>query len=230
MYVDAIRGFKIVEAFFGLPGVFVAVIAAMLFSPQGFHGGDQFVWVIFPANLIIYFVFFYHVVLENAARIANDRRASELMEWTHPGFCEKCRLILLVLVDQNVSPASSRELLHRSFRCHRDPGAPAQSFPNIPAAPPVPQHPLRSHYRPKYRHLRQSASPANSLRTETAPHPQRAYFSASLFGLAQYRLDESPAACRFPSQPTPRFPASPAISQCAQCRSCAVPRAQASPF
>jgi hypothetical protein len=57
MYVDAIRGFKIVEAFFGLPGVFVAVIAAMLFSPQGFHGGDQFVWVIFPANLIIYFVF-----------------------------------------------------------------------------------------------------------------------------------------------------------------------------
>jgi hypothetical protein len=37
MYGDAIPGLKIVEAFFGLPGVFVAVIAAMLFSPQGFH-------------------------------------------------------------------------------------------------------------------------------------------------------------------------------------------------
>lgn len=55
MYVDAIPGFKIIEAFFALPGGFVAVIAAMLFSPQGFHGGDQFVWVVFPANLIIYF-------------------------------------------------------------------------------------------------------------------------------------------------------------------------------
>jgi hypothetical protein len=54
-YLDAIPGVSILEAFFALPGGFFAVAVAAVFSPQGFHGGDQFLWIVLPANWIIYF-------------------------------------------------------------------------------------------------------------------------------------------------------------------------------
>jgi hypothetical protein len=53
--LDAIPGVSILKAFFALPGIFFAVAVAAVFSPQGFHGGDQFLWIVLPANWIIYF-------------------------------------------------------------------------------------------------------------------------------------------------------------------------------
>jgi len=43
-------------AFLSMPGVFVAVFLAAIFSPQGFHGADDFDWIIAPSNFVFYFV------------------------------------------------------------------------------------------------------------------------------------------------------------------------------
>ncbi len=37
-----------------MPGVLFSVAIAALFSPQGFHGGDEFSWTVVPANLLFY--------------------------------------------------------------------------------------------------------------------------------------------------------------------------------
>jgi hypothetical protein len=41
-----------------MPGGLVAAMFAMLFSPQGVHGMEEFDWIVLPANLIIYFGLF----------------------------------------------------------------------------------------------------------------------------------------------------------------------------
>jgi hypothetical protein len=43
---------------FAMPGCIFAEIVAAIFSPKGFHGIEDFVWVVAPANLMIYFVLF----------------------------------------------------------------------------------------------------------------------------------------------------------------------------
>jgi|ERR1700719_1335280 hypothetical protein len=58
IYADAIPGVKIVEALFAMPRGLVAAMLAMLFSPQGVHGIEDFDWIVLPANLIIYFGLF----------------------------------------------------------------------------------------------------------------------------------------------------------------------------
>jgi hypothetical protein len=42
--------------FLELPGGMLATFLAAGFSPQGFHGIDDFAWVIVPFNLVFYFV------------------------------------------------------------------------------------------------------------------------------------------------------------------------------
>jgi hypothetical protein len=54
-YLDAIPGVSIFKALFNLPGGFIAAALAMVFSPQGGHGIDQFFWIVLPANWVIYF-------------------------------------------------------------------------------------------------------------------------------------------------------------------------------
>jgi hypothetical protein len=58
IYADAVPGVKIVEGIFAMPGGLVAAMFAMLFSPQGVHGMEEFDWIVLPANLIIYFGLF----------------------------------------------------------------------------------------------------------------------------------------------------------------------------
>ena len=55
IYADANPGVKIVEVLFAVPGGLIAAFIAMLFSPQGVHGMEQVAWIVFPANLVIYF-------------------------------------------------------------------------------------------------------------------------------------------------------------------------------
>src|ERR1700675_591436 len=39
-----------------IPGFLLAVIMAAAFSPQGFHGGDDFVWLVLPGSWLTYFL------------------------------------------------------------------------------------------------------------------------------------------------------------------------------
>jgi len=46
-----------------MPGVLFSVAVAAIFSPQGFHGGDDFSWLVVPVNSVFYFLvffFFFH--------------------------------------------------------------------------------------------------------------------------------------------------------------------------
>ncbi len=46
-------------ALLAMPGaLFCAAVAAIL-SPQGFHGSDDFAWIIVPTNLLFYFLLFF---------------------------------------------------------------------------------------------------------------------------------------------------------------------------
>jgi H+/Cl- antiporter ClcA len=42
-----------------MPGVLFSVAVAAIFSPQGFHGGDDFTWIVVPVNLLFYFLLFF---------------------------------------------------------------------------------------------------------------------------------------------------------------------------
>ena len=42
-----------------MPGVLFSVVVAAVFSPQGFHGGDDFSWLVGPVNLVFYFIVFF---------------------------------------------------------------------------------------------------------------------------------------------------------------------------
>lgn len=55
IYLDALPGFTIFLAFLAMPGTAFAAALAMVFSPQGVHGVNQFAWTIPPVNWFIYF-------------------------------------------------------------------------------------------------------------------------------------------------------------------------------
>ena len=39
-------------ALLAMPGFFIATVVAAIFSPQGFHGGSDFSWLISPTNFV----------------------------------------------------------------------------------------------------------------------------------------------------------------------------------
>jgi hypothetical protein len=49
-------------AILSLPGSYLAVFFAAIFSPQGFHGGDDFSWVVAPFDLLFYFALSFLLV------------------------------------------------------------------------------------------------------------------------------------------------------------------------
>jgi hypothetical protein len=53
---------------FALPGGLLAAWVSMAFSPQGAHGLDQFSWLIFPLNLVIYFGLFNFLLTRRRKR------------------------------------------------------------------------------------------------------------------------------------------------------------------
>jgi hypothetical protein len=65
---DAIPGVKEIEVMFALPGGLLAALVSMIFSPQGGHGLDQFTWLIFPLNLVIYFGIFNFLLTRRRKR------------------------------------------------------------------------------------------------------------------------------------------------------------------
>ena len=42
-----------------MPGVLFSVAVAMIFSPQGGHGADDFSWLVVPVNSVFYFIVFF---------------------------------------------------------------------------------------------------------------------------------------------------------------------------
>jgi len=52
------RGLIIPAAFLSMPGGLVAALAAMLFSPQGGHGMDDYARLISPVNVVFYYLLF----------------------------------------------------------------------------------------------------------------------------------------------------------------------------
>jgi hypothetical protein len=68
IFADAIPGIKELEVMFALPGGLLAALVSMIFSPQGGHGLDQFAWLIFPINLVIYFGLFNYLLTKRRKR------------------------------------------------------------------------------------------------------------------------------------------------------------------
>jgi hypothetical protein len=46
-------------ALLAMPGIFFSVAVAAIFSPQGFHGGDDYSWLVVPVNFMFYFIVFF---------------------------------------------------------------------------------------------------------------------------------------------------------------------------
>jgi hypothetical protein len=55
-YVEAVPGLGIFLGVVAMPGILVEVILEGSLSPQGFHDGQTFAWIVSPANLVIYFM------------------------------------------------------------------------------------------------------------------------------------------------------------------------------
>lgn len=60
-YIVGLPGFDIFAGLLSMPGIFLAVFLAMIFSPQGGHGEDQFAWLIPPVNWLFYFLLFFAI-------------------------------------------------------------------------------------------------------------------------------------------------------------------------
>lgn len=56
-YIDAVPGLGIFLNFLTIPGVAVEIIVEVA-TLHGFHDGETFAWVVFPANVVLYFTFF----------------------------------------------------------------------------------------------------------------------------------------------------------------------------
>ena len=56
-YIDAVPGLGIFLNFLAMPGGLVEIIVEVL-TLHGFHDGETFAWVVFPANVVLYFTFF----------------------------------------------------------------------------------------------------------------------------------------------------------------------------
>jgi hypothetical protein len=68
LFADAIPGVKEFEVMFALPGGLLAALVSMIFSPQGGHRLDQFAWLIFPINFVIYFGLFNYLLTKRRKR------------------------------------------------------------------------------------------------------------------------------------------------------------------
>jgi len=56
-YIAAVPGLWILLATVAMPGILIEVLLEAAFSPQGFHDGVTFAWIVTPANLALYFAF-----------------------------------------------------------------------------------------------------------------------------------------------------------------------------
>jgi hypothetical protein len=56
-YIDAVPGLGIFLNFLAIPGGLVEIILEVA-TLHGFHDGETFAWVVFPANVVLYFTFF----------------------------------------------------------------------------------------------------------------------------------------------------------------------------
>ena len=59
---------RVPGAMLQMPGAIVAALVAMLLSPQGGHGIDQFAWLIMPVTWLTYFLFIAWLILRRLAR------------------------------------------------------------------------------------------------------------------------------------------------------------------
>jgi hypothetical protein len=55
LYIEAFPGLGILLGIIAMPGVLVEGIFEAAFSPQGFHDGKTFAWIVTPSNLVLYF-------------------------------------------------------------------------------------------------------------------------------------------------------------------------------
>jgi hypothetical protein len=55
-----------------MPGVGLSVTVAMIFSPQGGHGADDFSWLVVPVNLVFYFMVFFFLLQRRKSPRAAD--------------------------------------------------------------------------------------------------------------------------------------------------------------
>lgn len=55
-YIDVAWGVEIFLAVIAMPGVVVEAALEAVFSPQGIHDGQAFAWVVYPSNLILYYI------------------------------------------------------------------------------------------------------------------------------------------------------------------------------
>jgi len=56
-YIEAFPGLGILLGMVAMPGIFVEVLLEAAVSPQGFHDGKTFAWIVAPSNLVLYFTF-----------------------------------------------------------------------------------------------------------------------------------------------------------------------------
>jgi hypothetical protein len=56
-YIETVPGLGIVLGIIAMPGILVEGIFEAAFSPQGFHDGKTFAWIVTPSNLVLYFAF-----------------------------------------------------------------------------------------------------------------------------------------------------------------------------
>jgi hypothetical protein len=56
-YIDAVPGLGIFLGIIAMPGILVGIIFDFATS-HGLHDNETFAWVVFPSNVILYFIFF----------------------------------------------------------------------------------------------------------------------------------------------------------------------------
>jgi hypothetical protein len=73
-YIEAVPGLEILLGIIAMPGIFVEVILEVVFSPQGFHDGQTFAWIVSPSNLVFYCTFFLFLIKSFSNRSARAVR------------------------------------------------------------------------------------------------------------------------------------------------------------
>lgn len=64
-------GANVVIELFGLllwPGGVLAAVVALLFSPQGGHGVEEYEWLVAPVSWLVYFAIFLRIVRRRKAK------------------------------------------------------------------------------------------------------------------------------------------------------------------
>lgn len=76
-HIGSLPGFNALGGVLAMPGILVEVLVAATFSPQGFHGGEQFWWVSLPANWLLYFFLFLAILLRRTERRTTPAPSNE---------------------------------------------------------------------------------------------------------------------------------------------------------